>query len=222
MMGFGSFGANSSSSSSSAFSNLSPLAPPFSIDRSNPNKLHSNPIPEFNPIPPQYSQLTCAVEPFSHTWQYTQPSAPRSELIADSVLSISMPTVPSAADVFKFSASTSTSPSNAYWSEPFYSPYVPPRAGKEDPLCEDNGPHYDEVPPQTDYMQSLYDLEYGPPWIGAKMGSSYRKDADEVELNGSLLSGKANFAVSHSYNNQLIQGTVISFEELVLMIKYAK
>ncbi|CAI9274194.1 unnamed protein product [Lactuca saligna] len=79
MMGLGYLGSSSSSSSSS---NLSPLAPPFTVDRSNHNKpaLNSNSISHFND--PSYGV------PFTSSWHS---STGRQDFLADSGRTTTLP-----------------------------------------------------------------------------------------------------------------------------------
>lgn len=82
MMGLGYLGSSSSSSSSS---NLSPLAPPFTVDRSNHNKpvLNSNSISHFND--PSYGV------PFTSSWPYSHPSTARQEFSGESPRTSTLP-----------------------------------------------------------------------------------------------------------------------------------
>ncbi|PIM99559.1 hypothetical protein CDL12_27942 [Handroanthus impetiginosus] len=221
MMGFGPMGSGAGgnfSSSSSSSSSLSASAPPFTVDRLNP-KPNSNPLLH-------YSDLTY-VEPFSHTWQYARPSAPRPEMGIDST---GINSVPLAND-YQFSASVSISPSSTPWSalspvtkasgsafgygcevEPYHSPYVPPMVGEDGLLIEDEGARYNvgstsgvSVKSQIDYSNGLFDLEYGPRWIDS-LGFDEGKRAKRAEIDGSFFSEKANVAGSHSYTYQVNQG----------------
>lgn len=82
MMGLGSFAASSSSSSSS---NLSPLAPPFTVERSNHNKLNlsSNRDSHFNG--------TSDGVPFTSPWPNFHSSTARQGLLADSIRTATVP-----------------------------------------------------------------------------------------------------------------------------------
>ncbi|XP_024990888.1 uncharacterized protein LOC112525144 isoform X3 [Cynara cardunculus var. scolymus] len=81
MMGLGSFAASSSSSSS----NLSPLAPPFTVERSNYNKLNlsSNRDSHFNG--------TSDGVPFTSPWPNFHSSTARQGLLADSIRTATVP-----------------------------------------------------------------------------------------------------------------------------------
>ncbi|KAL3838010.1 hypothetical protein ACJIZ3_022601 [Penstemon smallii] len=209
-MGSGGGGGNSALS----FSSLSALAPPFTIDRLNP-KPNSNPSSRFREAP-------YVIEPFRDTWPYACPSAPTPELVVDST---GMTEMPLSSD-YQFSASLSSiSPCSqgssstmfSYGMEPYYSPCAP-MVSDDYPLVEDNGARYDVAPTsgmsvssQIDYVQSSYDLEYGPKWENSS-GFDDGKRAKRVELDGSFSYEKANVGGSHSYNNQLkLGGSAIEY-----------
>ncbi|KAG5558937.1 hypothetical protein RHGRI_008773 [Rhododendron griersonianum] len=173
MMALGFMGNSGSSSSSS---NLSPLAPPFTVDRSNP-KPNSNPLVPFTE--PSYAAL-----PFQssyHNWQY--PDSSYNEygyLGSQSVSSTNAhmpplnPSVTTATDAFAFHQYSSENPKNCVLAEPNYSPSVSPAGDNAIPLVALNEPSYDVLPTscgaalggnsQVDYTRSLSGLEYMPSW----------------------------------------------------------
>ncbi|KAL7183474.1 hypothetical protein ACSBR2_025808 [Camellia fascicularis] len=166
MMGIGSLG-NVGSSSSSSSSNLSALAPPFTVDRSNP-KPNSNPLAHFTESP---------YVPFNSSfpnWQYSHSSASGTNLYSnidfgvDSIRttcvpsakdysylgsnSVNSPTphmpplnpnVSSATDSFTFLQYSSGIPSNRVEVEPYYPPFVSTLVEDDNPLVALNEPSYD-------------------------------------------------------------------------------
>ncbi|XP_060204010.1 uncharacterized protein LOC132632193 [Lycium barbarum] len=158
MMGLGSFGNGGSS-------NLSPLAPPFTVDRSNSKQVLNFTDSNYN---------TGTVQPFGQqSWQYTaDPSVngynffPNNEMVTDSMPKTCMPEF-SPTDSVKVSSIWSTSnptvnaSSDAY--SGYYTPYVPS-------VVKNNEPSFDVLPnsgniavnvsSQVDYTQSLSGLEY--------------------------------------------------------------
>ncbi|GFY84005.1 hypothetical protein Acr_03g0007790 [Actinidia rufa] len=167
MMGLGSF-VNGGSSSSSSSSNLSALAPPFTVDRSNP-KPNSNPQANFTEPPyavPFHSSFP--------NWQYSHPSASRPDLFynmeseLDSIRTTGLPTAndygylgshsvsspsahmpplspnaSSATDRFTFLQYSSAIPSNCVEPKEYYPPLVPPVVDDAIPLVALNEPSYD-------------------------------------------------------------------------------
>ncbi|PSS32932.1 Sickle tail protein [Actinidia chinensis var. chinensis] len=165
MMGLGSFVNGGSSSSSS---NLSALAPPFTVDRSNP-KPNSNPLANFTE--PPYAVPFHSAFP---NWQYSHPSASRPDLFynmeseLDSIRTTGLPTandygylgslsvsspsahmpplspnVSSATDRFTFLQYSSAIPSNCVEPKEYYPPLVPPVVDDAIPLVALNEPSYD-------------------------------------------------------------------------------
>ncbi|XP_022890425.1 uncharacterized protein LOC111405663 [Olea europaea var. sylvestris] len=222
MMGLGSLGSGVGGNSSSSTSNLSALAPPFTVERSNP-KLNSIPTLHF-------SDSSYATAPDGQTWQYPLPSAPGPELNIDSTIVTSFPfTYSSRGPISPPSTdwSVPVSPPGSHWSalstnaktspdafsyagevKPYYSSYVSPIVGKASPSFVDYGPFYDlrptagpDLSPQVDYTQTLSGLEYTPQWDDA-WAFEDEKQAKQVELDGSFTSKKVNIGdslVSKSY-----------------------
>ncbi|KAL2556313.1 uncharacterized protein Fot_01052 [Forsythia ovata] len=167
MMGLGSMGSGVGGNSSSSTSNLSALAPPFTVERSNP-KLNSNQILHF-------TDSSYAAAPDGQTWKYPHPSPPRPE---DSTRIDSLPfaysnptpiTLPST-DWSALSPNAKTSAgvfSYAGEVKSYCPSYVSPMVGKDSPAVFDYGPFYDlkpgsgpDISSQIDYTQSLSGLEY--------------------------------------------------------------
>ncbi|KAL2540316.1 Uncharacterized protein Adt_01294 [Abeliophyllum distichum] len=211
MMGLGSMGSGVGGNSSSSTSNLSALAPPFTVERSNP-KLNSNPIVHF-------SDSSYATAPDGQTWKYPHPSAPRPEVNIDSTRIDSLPftysnltpiTLPST-DWSALSPNAKTSAgafSYAGEVKPYRSPYVSPMVGKDSPAVFDYGPIYDlkpgsgpDISSQIDYTQSLSGLEYAQRGDDA-WAFDDGKLAKQIELDGIFTSKKVNIGdslVSKSY-----------------------
>ncbi|CAI9774216.1 unnamed protein product [Fraxinus pennsylvanica] len=216
MMGLGSLGSGVRGNSSSSTSNLSALAPPFTVERSNP-KLNS--IPNLH-----FSDSSYATARDGQTWQYPLPSAPGPELNIDSTIVTSFP--------FAYSSPGPISPPSTDWSapistpganwsalstnaktsadvlsyagevKPYYSPYVSPIVGKDSPSVVDYGPFYDpratsgpDLSPQVDYIQALSGLEYASQWDDA-WAFDDGKQAKQVELDRSFSSKKVNIGDS--------------------------
>ncbi|CAA0838428.1 Unknown protein [Striga hermonthica] len=171
MMGFSRMGSGAGANSSSSTSNLSALAPPFTVDRSNPK-------PNSNPNLP-YHDSPYTAEPYSHGWEYSIPSAP---IVLEST---GMPSVP-LPDDHRFSAATTVSPTITHWStfrpvdkastssfascgdvKPYYSPYVPRMVGEESPLVEVDVSCYSKGPTsQIHYTRGVWDVDYEAEWAG--------------------------------------------------------
>ncbi|CAK9158255.1 unnamed protein product [Ilex paraguariensis] len=224
MMGVGYLGSGGPSSSSS---NLSALAPPFTVDRSNP-KSNSNPLVHFN------DSLYAA--PFNQTWVYPYSTAPRPDFVSnpdlevDSIRTTSLPL----ANDNGYPGSGSINPSG-HWStlhptaktgrdafsysveaKPYCHPYVLPMVDDDSPLVAINEPSYDllstsghsrlNVSPQVDYTQSLSPLEYKPQWSGFWTGLADAKRSKRIELDGSSYSEEKNGSGSHVYKPYIKQG----------------
>ncbi|CAI9767760.1 unnamed protein product [Fraxinus pennsylvanica] len=209
-------GSGVGGNSSSSTSNLSALAPPFTVERSNP-KFSSIPILCF-------SDSSYATAPNSQTWQYPHPSAPGPELNIDSKIMdhfpfahssptpISPPSIDWSVPISPPSTNWSALSSNAKTStdvfsyagevKPYYSPYVSTMVGKDNPSVVEYEPFYDPRPTsgpdlssQVDYVQSLSGLEYAPQWHDA-WAFDDGKQAKRVELDGSFSSKKVNIGDS--------------------------
>ncbi|XP_075496675.1 uncharacterized protein LOC142533702 isoform X2 [Primulina tabacum] len=211
MMGFGSAGEGSGENCSSSISNLSALAPSFTVDR-----LNLNPILSLNPVL-NYSELSYAVEPYSHTSQFASPSAPRHELDIHPTETTSMPL-----NDYQISDSIYLGPSGIHWSDsafvygggvkPYYSPSVPPMIGVGSTINEYDGQSSNAKSPsgfsassQFGYNQSLFDLEYGPRWAD-NVGFSDGMQVKTVGLGGDFSSKNVSVCGSHSYKIQESQG----------------
>lgn len=223
MMGLGSLGNGGSSSS---FSNLSPLAPPFTVDRSN-SKPNSNQLLNFSD-----SSYTGTV-PFGQSWQYADPSAagynffPKHEIVTDSVPTTCMPLPP------EFSPSDSVKPSSNLWStsnptanastdaysfghEGYYGPYVPSIVNNDHPSAAFNEPSLDVLPnsgnipvnasSQVDYTQSLSGLEYPVSHWSFFSKVADGKQDERKGVDGSFSLGKVNADASFGYRNCMSQG----------------
>ncbi|KAK4351040.1 hypothetical protein RND71_030353 [Anisodus tanguticus] len=176
MMDLGSLGNGGSSSS---FSNLSPLAPPFTVDRSN-SKPGSTQLLNFT----DFNSYTGSVPFGQQSWQqYTDPSSvtgynfyPKHEILTDSVL----PTTcipdftpcdsvkPSSNNLWSTSNPTANTSTDTY--SGYYGPYVPSIVSNDTPSAAFNEPSFDVLPnsgnipvntsSQVDYTQNLSGLEY--------------------------------------------------------------
>ncbi|KAG6438351.1 hypothetical protein SASPL_103291 [Salvia splendens] len=177
MMGLSSMGYGVRGNSST--SNLSASAPPFTVDRLNPN-------PSSNPLL-HYSDY--GVEPFPQL-----SAIDSNEMISDD---------------YRFSASVSIH-NSGYGGDvkPYYSPYVASLTGEDRVLGGDEGSRYNvghSVAPQHDYARSLFDLEYGPRWVGG-LGFDDGKRAKRSEVDGKFLPEKLFVGGLHGYENQLYHG----------------
>ncbi|XP_059628917.1 uncharacterized protein LOC132271534 isoform X1 [Cornus florida] len=167
MMGLGSLGNGGSTSSSS---NLSALAPPFTVDRSNPKPM-SNPLVNFTEPP-----YAVPFNSSSQYWSNSYSSASRPDFFSnvnpevDSIRTTCVASVTS----FGFSGSQSINSPSANWSplnpsakdaidvsylrysgdiptslvesKPFYPPYVSPVVDHDTPLLALNEPSFDLLP----------------------------------------------------------------------------
>ncbi|XP_016445059.2 uncharacterized protein LOC107770282 [Nicotiana tabacum] len=214
MMGLGSLGNGGSSSS---FSNLSPLAPPFTVDRSN-SKPTSNPLLNSS---------------FGQSWQYAaadpSPSGyiffSKHEIVTDSVPTTCLPEFSPSDSVIKPhnsnnlwstsnpTANTSTDPYSSFGCEGYYAPYVPNSVVSNDtPSASFNETSFDVLPnsggnipvnvsSQVDYSQSLSGLEYPVPHWNSVWSQMTDGKQDERKVNASA---------SFGYRNCISQGN--SFE----------
>ncbi|CAA2968188.1 Hypothetical predicted protein [Olea europaea subsp. europaea] len=226
MIGLGSMGSGVGGNSSSSTSNLSALAPPFTVERSNP-KLSSIPILHF-------SDSSYTTAPDSQTWQYPHPPAPGPELNIDSTIMENFPLVYSSPGPIcppSIDWSVPISPPSTSWSalstnaktstdvfsyagevKPYHSPYVSNMVGKDSPSVVEYGPFYDprltsapDFSPQVDYVQSLSGLEYTPQWDDAWAFDDGKK-AKRVELDGSFSSKKVNIGDSLASKSYISPG----------------
>ncbi|XP_051143054.1 uncharacterized protein LOC127259633 [Andrographis paniculata] len=194
MMNLSSMGSGFGGNSSSSSSNLSALAPPFTVDRLNPN-FNSSPLLH-------YSDSPSMVEPFSHAWEYARPSAPGPELVIRSTGETGV----HLADGYRFSTPAPMSLSSGQWSapspgtqasgsafvyggeiKPYYPTYNSPMVEEDTPLVPNQGSQYNFGPAagtshtsQLDYTRSSFDLPYGPRW-GHSSGFDDGKRAKRVE-----------------------------------------
>ncbi|XP_015070018.1 uncharacterized protein LOC107014564 [Solanum pennellii] len=222
MMGLGSFGNGGSSSS---FSNLSPLAPPFTVDRSN-SKTGSTQLLNFSD-----SSYTGTV-PFGQSWQYAaaDPSPTGYNFfpsVTDSApTTCNMPLSP------EFTPADSVEPGSHFWStsnptvnastetysfgrEGYYAPYVPSIVSNKHPSSAFNEPSLDVLPnsgnihvdassSQVDYTQTLSGLEY-PHWsFFSKVADG--KQEERKGVDGSFSSGNVNVGASYGYRNCMSKG----------------
>lgn len=210
-MGLGSLGNGGSSSS---FSNLSPLAPPFTVDRSN----SSNPLLNSS---------------FGQSWQYAaadpSPSGynffSKHEIVTDSVPTTCLPEFSPSDSVIRPpnsnnlrstpnpTANTLTNPYSSFGCEGYYAPYVPNSVVTNDtPSAPINDPSFDVLPnssgnipvnvsSQVDYTQSLSGLEYPVPHWKSVWSQMTDGKQDERKVNASA---------SFGYRNCISQGN--SFE----------
>ncbi|KAJ8554224.1 hypothetical protein K7X08_024902 [Anisodus acutangulus] len=201
MMGLGSLGNGGSSSS---FSNLSPLAPPFTVDRSNskPGSTYTGSVP--------FGQQSWQPYPDPSTTGYN--FFPKHEIVTDSMPTTCMPEFtptdsvkPSSNDLWSTSNPTANVSTETY--SGYYAPYVPSIVTNDSPSAAFNGGSFDVVPnsgnisvnvsSQVDYTQSLSGLEYPVShWsVWTKVG-----DGKQDERKG------VNAGVSFGYMNCMSQG----------------
>lgn len=221
MMGLGSFGNGGSSSS---FSNLSPLAPPFTVDRSN-SKPSPTQLLNFSD-----SSYTGSV-PFGQSWQYApaDPSPTGYNFFPSATDSV--PTTCNMSLSPEFSPSDSVKPSSNVWStsnptvnastdtyafghEGYYAPYVPSIVSNEHPSSAFSEPSLDVLPnsgnipvnasTQVDYTQSLSGLEY-PHWSFFSKVADGKQD-ERNGIGGSYSLGMVNAGASFGYRNCMSQG----------------
>ncbi|XP_075502571.1 uncharacterized protein LOC142540356 [Primulina tabacum] len=187
MMGLGCGGDGAGGNSSSSTSNLSASAPPFTIDRSNPNR-NSNPLVH-------YPESCYGTEPFSHNWKYTNSISHKPELDILSTRTTSFPL----SDDYRLSDAISTSPSPTHCMafsrdaktlgntlaygggvKSYYPPFVHPMVDKSSPLVEDG----------SAYTHSVIDQDYRPEWMHRlkynqlPVGSCLKELIMEVSLLG--------------------------------------
>lgn len=233
MMGLGSFGNGGSSSS---FSNLSPLAPPFTVDRSN-SKPSPTQLLNFSD-----SSYTGSV-PFGQSWQYApaDPSPTGYNFFPSATDSV--PTTCNMSLSPEFSPSDSVKPSSNVWStsnptvnastdtyafghEGYYAPYVPSIVSNEHPSSAFSEPSLDVLPnsgnipvnasTQVDYTQSLSGLEY-PHWSFFSKVADGKQD-ERNGIGGSYSLGMVNAGASFGYRNCMSQGNFLLFFSVLLQI----
>lgn len=228
-MGLGYLGNGGPSSS-----NLSPLAPPFTVDRSNP-KSNSNPLTIFTEPPPYGVPFTSSL----HNWQYPQPSASRPDFISkfdSEVDSIRTTSLPSAND-YCYLGSESINPPSTQWAPPnpsvsnssnplsylgapkqYYPPYASQVVDDNSSLVGVNEANYDLlsnsglVPmvgsSQVDYTQGLSGVEFPPPWGGFWNGLAEGKRGKRTEADGSFRLEEADLSGSIVYKDYKKQGGI--------------
>ncbi|KAL8127667.1 uncharacterized protein LOC141721522 [Apium graveolens] len=223
MMSFGYLG---NGGLSSAASNLSPLAPPFTVDRSN-TKFDSNLISNF-------SENNYGV-PFSsslHDWQYPQPSASAPEYYSNYESEIgSLHTTE-----YSYPGSGPINPPNVHWAPPNPNTTDP----KSNPFSYSGAPkqyyptyqvvddsvssvglseaNYELLSSsgivpvagssQVDYSQGLSSLEFAPPWGGYWNGLSEGNCGRRTDIDGSFHFEEADFPGPHVYRDYLNQEVV--------------
>lgn len=229
MMSFGYLG---NGGLSSAASNLSPLAPPFTVDRSNP-KIDSSSINNF-------SENTYGV-PFSsslHNWQYPHPSASAPEYYSNYESEIgSLHTID-----YSYLGSEPMNPPNVHWTPPnpnttdptnnpfSYSgapkQYYPPYQVVDDSvssvgfseanyeLLSSSGIVPVVGSSQIDYSQGLSSVEFAPPWGGYWNGLSEGNCGRRTDIDGSFHFEEADFPGPHVYRDYLKQGMTDFSSEL--------
>ncbi|XAR52114.1 hypothetical protein NMG60_11020019 [Bertholletia excelsa] len=230
MMGLGVLGSGSSSSSSS---NLSPLAPPFTVDRTNPRPSSSQLV--------QFKEASFGM-PFQssfHSWQYPHSSASRSDLYSnlrsevDSIRTTCLPSpddsrfmgsrsaassnATAVTDAFAFTGYTNDKnvPNNRLEAKPFYPSFASPDDGTA--LTEAN---YDLLSTYLgaplnrssldDYTQGLSGLECTPQWGSFWNGFSNAQQGKLVELDGRFCSEETNVAASCVYEDYIKQGACLA------------
>lgn len=235
IVGFGYVGNGGFPSSSS--SNLSPLAPPFTVDRSN-LKANMNSLSNITETP-----QPCGV-PFSsslHNWQYSNSSPQGTDYISycgsenDSSRTMS---VPSAND-YSYLGSELVNPPSVHWAPPnpnttepesnsfpyggatkqYYAPYVSQASDDNVSLVGLNEANYDLISTsglvpmvgysQVDYSQGLSNLEFPSPWGGYWNGLSEGKRGKRTDITGNFHLGRTDLPGSHAYQDYLKQGMII-------------
>ncbi|KAK3042832.1 hypothetical protein RJ639_001105 [Escallonia herrerae] len=224
-MGLGYVGYGGSSSSS----NLSPLAPPFTVDRSNSNP-NSNPLVHFTEPP-------YAAVPFN-SWQYPHSSSSRTDFYASNsdVDSIRTASLPSASDYGTVGLDP-INPPNPRWApldasagtnkgihsfsylgdpKPYYPPYASPVVNDDAPLMSLNEANFDSLvtsgllpmdgSSRVDYTQTLTGLEYPPQWGGFWNGLAEGKRGKRMDVDGSFCSEETNITDLLVYNNYAKKG----------------
>ncbi|KAK1366379.1 hypothetical protein POM88_041940 [Heracleum sosnowskyi] len=234
MVGFGFVGNGGFPSSLS--SNLSPLAPPFTVDRSN-SKANMNSLSNFTETPQPYGV------PFSsslHNWQYSHSSPQGTDYISycgtenDSLRTTS---VPSANDYSNL-GSKLDNPASVHWAPPnpnttdpvsdpfsyggatkqYYSPYVSQAIDDNVSLVGLNEVNYDLLSSSglvsmvgsspVDYSQGLSSLEFPSPWGGYWNGMSEGKRGKRTDVTGNFHQGGTDLPGSHTYQDYMKQGVV--------------
>ncbi|KAI3808750.1 hypothetical protein L1987_24711 [Smallanthus sonchifolius] len=188
---------------SSSLSNLSPLAPPFTVVRSNHNKpvVNSNLVSDFND--PPYSHSTAGQEFFGDSpannpaidhWSCFNPSSKR---VDDSLF-------------YNFDEA-----------KPFHRPYASLVKNEDIPLVSFSETSSDLFSTsalvysgETDYTRNLSVLEYNPnpnpnpkkEGILSRLSLTEEKSAGKMVKDGSFFLGEANTAASFAYNSYMNQG----------------
>ncbi|KAL8095619.1 uncharacterized protein LOC141688931 isoform X2 [Apium graveolens] len=229
MAGFGYFGNGGFPSSSS--SNLSPLAPPFTVDRSN-SKANLNSLSNFTETSQPYGVTFSSS---LHNWQFSHSSSQGTDYIShcgsenDSLRTTS---VPSAND-FSYLGSELVNSPTVHWAPPnrnttdpasnqfscggatkrYYAPYVSQAIDDNVSLPGLNEVNYDLLSTsglvpivgtsQVDYSQGLSSLEFPPQWGGYWNGLSHGKRGKRTDITGSFHLEGTDLPGSHAYQDYL-------------------
>lgn len=243
MSGFGYVGNGGFPSSSS--SNLSPLAPPFTLDRSN-SKTNTNPLGNFTETKQPYGV------PFSsslHNWQYTPSSQTGTDYISycgpenDSLRTTSLPL----ANDYSYLGSELINPPSVHWAPPnpnttdptskpfsysgatkqFYAPYASLAIDDNAPLVGLNEANYDLLSTsgfvpmagssQVDYSQGFSSLDFPPPWGGYWNGLAEGKCGKRTDIDASFHLERTDHPRSHASEDYLKQGMNIKYHCLGFM-----
>lgn len=210
MMGLGSLGngvMGGGGGTSSSFSNLSPLAPPFTVDRSN-SKPGSTQLLNFSD-----SAYTGSV-PFGQSWtQYAAASGSLSpdftpsdsvKHTSNNLWSTSNPTVNTSSEAYSFGG------------EGYYAPYVPSVVSDDHHSSAFSEAAINVLPnsenmavnvsSQVDYTQSLSGLEYPVSHWSFFSKVADGKQDERKGVDGSFSLGKVNAGASFGYGNCISQG----------------
>lgn len=227
MIGFG-YGGNGGFPSSSS-SNLSPLAPPFTVNRSN-SKANINSLSNFTETP-----QPCGV-PFSsslHNWQYSHSPPQGTDYISycgsenDSLRTTS---VVSAND-YSYLGSELVNPPSVHWAPPnpnttdpvsdpfsyggatkqYYAPYVSQAIDDNVSLAGLNEANIDllstsGIVPMVGTSQVDYSQDLSPPWGGYWNGLSEGKRGKRTDITGSFHLEGTDHPGSHAYQDYLKHG----------------
>lgn len=235
MMGLGYLGNGGGPSSS----NLSPLAPPFTVDRSNPK---ANPNSNTNPLA-TFTEPTPYGVPFSsslHNWHYSQPSVSRPDFVSDfesEVNSVRTTSLPLGND-YCYLGSESINPPSTQWAPPnpsvsnttnpfsylgganqYYPPYGSQVVDDNSSLVGVNEVGYDLLSTagivpmvgssQVDYTQGLSTVEFPPPWGSFWNGLGEAKRGKRAEADGSSHLEEVDLSGSLAYKDNKKQGIFV-------------
>ncbi|KAM3319672.1 hypothetical protein P3S67_006872 [Capsicum chacoense] len=219
MMGLGSLGngvMGGGGGTSSSFSNLSPLAPPFTVDRSN-SKPGSTQLLNFSD-----SAYTGSV-PFGQSWtQYAAASGSLSpdftpsdsvKHTSNNLWSTSNPTVNTSSEAYSFGG------------EGYYAPYMPSvvsddhRSSAFSEAAVNVLPNSENmavnVSSQVDYTQSLSGLEYPVSHWSFFSKVADGKQDERKGVDGSFSLGKVNAGASFGYGNCISQANSLEGVNMV-------